>query len=166
MDPGKAIRSTLAVPSMWPCPRQHSQGTEPGLQREGSKGSRPFLPPLLLPPEGKGLNQQLWRLTRLLAVSQRSGLESLASEDKGMGVCGQAGWGHRIALVQGPLCAPATLNRPAAEKEPQLKGLENNILVQLLVVSDSLRSHGRQHARLPCSSLSPRVCSNSCPSSQ
>ena len=112
------------------------------------------------------VNQQLWRLTRLLAVSQRSGLESLASEDKGMGVCGQAGWGHRIALVQGPLCAPATLNRPAAKKEPQLKGLENNILVQLLVVSDSLRSHGRQHARLPCSSLSPRVCSNSCPSSQ
>ena len=34
------------------------------------------------------------------------------------------------------------------------------------VVSDSLRPHGRQHARLPCPSLSPRVCSNSCPLSQ
>ena len=30
-------------------------------------------------------------------------------------------------------------------------------------MSDSLRPHGLQHARLPCPSLSPRVCSNSCP---
>ena len=34
------------------------------------------------------------------------------------------------------------------------------------VVSNSLRSHGLQHPRLPCPSLSPRVCSNSCPLSQ
>ena len=34
------------------------------------------------------------------------------------------------------------------------------------IVSDSLRPHGLQHARLPCPSLSPRVCSNSCPLSQ
>ena len=34
------------------------------------------------------------------------------------------------------------------------------------VVSDSLRPHGRQHARLPCPSPSPRVCSNSCPLTQ
>ena len=31
------------------------------------------------------------------------------------------------------------------------------------VMCDSLRSHGMQHARLPCSSPSPRVYSNSCP---
>ena len=31
------------------------------------------------------------------------------------------------------------------------------------VVSDSLWLHGLQHARLPCPSLSPGVCSNSCP---
>ena len=31
------------------------------------------------------------------------------------------------------------------------------------VISDSLWSHGLQHARLPCPSLSPRVCSNPCP---
>ena len=30
-------------------------------------------------------------------------------------------------------------------------------------MSDSLQSHELQHARLPCPSLSPRVCSNSCP---
>ena len=34
------------------------------------------------------------------------------------------------------------------------------------VVSDSLQPHGLQHARLPCPSPTPRVYSNSCPSSR
>ena len=34
------------------------------------------------------------------------------------------------------------------------------------VVSDSLRPHGLQHARLPCPSPTPRTYSNSCASSQ
>ena len=34
------------------------------------------------------------------------------------------------------------------------------------VMSDSLRPHGLQHARLPCTSPTPRVYSKSCPSSQ
>ena len=34
------------------------------------------------------------------------------------------------------------------------------------VVSNSLRPHGLQHARPPCPSPTPRVCSNSCPLSQ
>ena len=34
------------------------------------------------------------------------------------------------------------------------------------VVSDSLRAHGWQHARLPCPSPTPGTCSNSCPSSR
>ena len=34
------------------------------------------------------------------------------------------------------------------------------------VVSESLRPHGLQHARLPCPSPTPRVYSNSCPLSQ
>ena len=34
------------------------------------------------------------------------------------------------------------------------------------VVSDSLWPHGLQHAWPPCTSLTPRACSNSCPSSQ
>ena len=34
------------------------------------------------------------------------------------------------------------------------------------VLSDSLWPHGLQHARLPCLSLPPRVCSNSCPLSR
>ena len=46
-----------------------------------------------------------------------------------------------------------------------------NLLLFLLlfncqVVSDYLQPHGLQHARLPCPSLSPRDCSNSCPLSQ
>ena len=35
-----------------------------------------------------------------------------------------------------------------------------------LVVSDSLRPHGLQHARLPCLSVTPGACSNSCPLSR
>ena len=34
------------------------------------------------------------------------------------------------------------------------------------VVSDSLRPPGLQHARIPCLSPSPGICSNSCPSSR
>ena len=34
------------------------------------------------------------------------------------------------------------------------------------VLSDSYQPHGLQHARLPCPSLSPGVCSDSCPLSQ
>ena len=37
------------------------------------------------------------------------------------------------------------------------------LLLSRSVVSDSLRSHGLQHARPPCHSPSPGVCSNSCP---
>ena len=46
-----------------------------------------------------------------------------------------------------------------------------NLLLLLLLFScpvmfDSLWPHGLQHARLPCPSLSPRVCSNLCPLSR
>ena len=34
------------------------------------------------------------------------------------------------------------------------------------IVSDSLRPHGLQHARLPCPSPTPGACPNSCPSSR
>ena len=40
------------------------------------------------------------------------------------------------------------------------------LLFTCKVVSDSLRPHKLQHARLPCPSLSSSVCSNSCPLSQ
>ena len=37
------------------------------------------------------------------------------------------------------------------------------LLFSLSIVSDPLRSHGLQQVRLPCPSLSPGVCLNSCP---
>ena len=43
----------------------------------------------------------------------------------------------------------------------------SRLIVMLLfscsVMSDSLTPHGLQHARLPCPSPSPGICSNSCP---
>ena len=40
------------------------------------------------------------------------------------------------------------------------------IVVHLLSPVQLLQPHGLQHDRLPCPSLSPRVCSNSCPLSR
>ena len=37
------------------------------------------------------------------------------------------------------------------------------LLYSRSVVSNSLQPHGLQHTRLPCTSLSPGICSNSCP---
>ena len=48
----------------------------------------------------------------------------------------------------------------------ELESLWYLLLFSPLVVSNSLRPHGLQHTRLPCPSLSPRACSNSCPMSQ
>ena len=42
----------------------------------------------------------------------------------------------------------------------------NSVQFSHSVVSDSLRPHGLQHARLPCPSPTPRAYSNSCTSSQ
>ena len=41
----------------------------------------------------------------------------------------------------------------------------SSVQFSISVMSDSLRPHGLQHARLPCSSPTPGVYSNSCPSS-
>ena len=37
------------------------------------------------------------------------------------------------------------------------------LLFSRSVMPDSLQPHGLQHTRLPCLSLSPEVCSSSCP---
>ena len=44
--------------------------------------------------------------------------------------------------------------------------MQSSVQFSLSVVSDSLRPHESQHARPPCPSPSPRVHSNSCPSSR
>ena len=44
--------------------------------------------------------------------------------------------------------------------------LRSSVQFSRSVVSNSLRPHGLQHARLPCLSPTPRACSNLCPLSQ
>ena len=44
--------------------------------------------------------------------------------------------------------------------------MRNNLSFSHKVVSDSLGLHGLQYGRLPCPSLSPWVCSHSCPLSR
>ena len=55
-------------------------------------------------------------------------------------------------------------------KQPKCASIDEWIKKVVLfshsVVSDSLWPQGLQHTRLPCPSPSPRVCSNSCPSSR
>ena len=52
--------------------------------------------------------------------------------------------------------------RPLKTKDP--KHWEAGLLLfSCQVMSDSLRPHGLQYTRLPCSSPSPRVCPSSCP---
>ena len=51
-------------------------------------------------------------------------------------------------------------NRTESRKKPI------SVQFSCSVMSDFLRTHELQHARLPCPSPTPRACSNSCPSSQ
>ena len=84
--------------------------------------------------------------------------------------CVHCGW-RRAALI---LCFPDLSDvkdhREGLSKIQILTLKLTQIINQLLllffsrsVLSESLQPHELQHARLPCPSLSPRVCSNSCP---
>ena len=55
------------------------------------------------------------------------------------------------------------LNRHFSREDVQMTNL---LSFSRSVVSDSLRPHGLQHAKFPCPSPPPRVCSNSCPLSR
>ena len=55
--------------------------------------------------------------------------------------------------------------KPSARGLGQETHMRRTLLFSDPVVCDSLRPHGLQHARLPHPSLSPGVCSNSCPES-
>ena len=69
----------------------------------------------------------------------------------------------------GPWGCPGTLTATEGNLFPNREGLLKLVTLYLSllllssrsVVSDSLWPHGLQHARLPCPSPSPRVCSNS-----
>ena len=70
----------------------------------------------------------------------------------------------------GPWGCPGTLTAAEGNLFPNPKGplklvtlyLSLLLLFSRSVVSDSLWPHGLQHAKLPCPSPSPRVCSSSC----
>ena len=67
------------------------------------------------------------------------------------------------AFVQSFLGVSVNLHLwPAPKHTHAQRGI---LLLSCYIVSDSLRPHGLQHGRLPCSSVSPGVCSKSCPSS-
>ena len=72
-------------------------------------------------------------------------------------------WGEGAA----PACAPGMWRAPSVQRLQRTRGRFQRPghlgLFSRSVVSDSLWTHGLQHARLPCPSLSPGVCSNSCP---
>ena len=63
----------------------------------------------------------------------------------------------------GPNVATAAADAISARLKPSLCLL---LSFSHSVISESLQPHGLQHPRLPCSSLSPKVCSNSCPFTQ
>ena len=54
-------------------------------------------------------------------------------------------------------------SEPGSQMGTFKKRLSLLLLFSHSVVSNSLRPHGLQHARLPCPSPFPRVCSSSCP---
>ena len=59
--------------------------------------------------------------------------------------------------------SPGDLPASGIETSPTVTSIAQ---VSCSVVSDSLRPHGLQQARLPCPSSTPGVCSNSCPSNR
>ena len=76
-----------------------------------------------------------------------------------------------ISLLQKP--APQTFGDSYASIAGYFNWVGSNhfcpgllLLFSCQFISDSLRPHGLQHARLPCPSLSPGVCPSSCPLSQ
>ena len=82
---------------------------------------------------------------------------------KSMYFLGQFSWHHFRKRNS------STLNVYKSMIHPGFKCIVLNILkipsVQFscLVMSDSLRSHGLQHTRLPCPSTTPKACSNTFP---
>ena len=65
------------------------------------------------------------------------------------------------------LCTPWVFQDPKMSQVHSKTWANHGLLLfSHSALSDSLWPHGLQHLRLPCPSLSPGVCSNSCPSSQ
>ena len=90
----------------------------------------------------------------------------------GMRDSGSSSWLWRVQLSSRPSAHVVQSWQSLCSGEgwgswPRLSGLGScYLLFSHSVMSDSLWPHEQQHTRLPCPSLSPRVCSDSCPSSR
>ena len=76
-----------------------------------------------------------------------------------------ADWGNMRKRRRGGYCRNPLRKCQISTGTPPMK-LESSVQFSHSVVSDSLWSHGLQHARPPCPSPTPGVHSNSCPLSQ
>ena len=72
--------------------------------------------------------------------------------------------GTSLNLARAPLKAKSKWGRPSAKQE--LRASWEKLSSVQSVLSNYLRPHGLEHARLTCPSPAPKTCSNSCPSSR
>ena len=71
-----------------------------------------------------------------------------------------------VALVSCPSPRPKLLPKPVRKSFFPVFSTSTRVVIVQLLSHVWLWSHGLQHARLPCPSLPPKVCSNSCPLSR
>ena len=75
--------------------------------------------------------------------------------------------GGGIGNVQSSITRQSAVEEEALESNPRVAAcFVALLLLSRSVLSDSLKPHELHHPKLPCPSLSPWVCSNSCPLSQ
>ena len=112
-------------------------------------------------------NQWIWRGGRWDGQGHRwPGLRGWSPGSMGLGCLPSLAGGHLAQLVlketgcvqRGLFCVWILLDgRDETDRKAEWVWLSRSVTL------DSLRPHGLQHARPPCPSPAPRVCSNSCP---
>ena len=74
--------------------------------------------------------------------------------------------GTQAAMLAAPSGSTDRIHDPTPAQKPLDLLPLLSLFFSCSVMSDSLQPHGLQHTRLPCPSLSPGTCSNSCPLDQ
>ena len=116
----------------------------------------------MTPEDGAGTRQSLRAVLHVPAKWQPAPFAD--TEDVNLGSPGSS-----LLLTRStanPLLQPLQLHWWTWARAPYLLNEPFSVQFSRSVVSRSLWPCGLQHARLPCSSPTPQVCSNSCPSSQ
>ena len=154
---GWSAGTALWVPPSWESPRWGLGSSDLTSKHRG----KCLLPPsCLLQPTvsviGQTAREKTHHETGTKAPAHRRGFYSSSFS---VGLHPQ----HRsMILSQGTL-----VTRHSSASSGELKGwyIFSSVQFSRSVVSDYLRPHESQHARPPCPSPTPGVCSNSCPSS-